>query len=477
MIIGRTTEQKRLERVYQSKEAEFVVVVGRRRVGKTYLIREFFQNKPCRYFHATGLQKGSLKQQLEKFAEALSKTFFNNVPLKAIESWSEALKLLHQQILMTKEKVIVFLDELPWMATRKSGLLQEIDYRWNHDWSGMPNVILIVCGSSASWLIEKIIYDTGGLHNRVTCQINLHPFSLLEASEYLKNNKIKLNHQHILSLYMALGGIPYYLKYVESGLTAEQNIQKIMFEKESELKDEFDKLFTSLFKKADFYIELIKLISKRKQGISREELKKNTSLSNGGGSLSKRLKNLCDTGFIEEYVPWERSVGEYYKVIDEFCLFYLHWVDSSKNKKFPKDYWIAQSQKPAYHAWAGLSFEAVCAKHVDNIIDALKIKADRYGAWRFVPRTKIENGAQIDLVIDRNDNAMTVCEIKYTSKPFAIDKQYAEKLKRKIKIFKNKTNTKKQIFLSMVSANGLEKTIYSEDMVDSVVTLGDLFKG
>jgi len=475
MIVGRAKEQEMLGRVYQSQEAEFVVMYGRRRIGKTFLVREFYQNKKCHFLHATGLQKGGLHAQLEKFAEALSKTFFNNAPLRPAESWSEAFRLLHQQIINTKEKVVIFLDELPWMATKKSGLLQEIDYFWNHDWCGIPNVILILCGSSASWLIQKVIYDKGGLHNRVTCQINLSPLTLSETDAYLKNKKIKLNHRHVLSLYMAFGGVPYYLKYVEPGLSAEQNIQEIIFDKESQLRDEFDKLFNSLFKNADAYIELVRLIGKKEEGLSRVELKDVAQLSKDGGRLTKRLKDLCDTGFIEEYIPWDKNIGEYYKLIDEFCLFYLHWVERHKNKKFLPTHWIDQSQRPAFHAWSGYAFEAVCAKHVEQIVHALKVKAMYAGAWRFTPRTKMEDGAQIDLVIDRSDNAMTVCEIKYTNKPFAIDKQYAEKLKHKIAVFKKKTNTKKQIFLSMISANGLEKTIYSEDMVDGVVTLDDLF--
>lgn len=475
MIIGRRQEQKSLEKAYRSAEAEFIVIYGRRRVGKTYLVREFFKNKKCKFFHATGLQKGTLKKQLKKFTEALSQTFFDNVPIEIPKNWDEAFRLLHNQAAKVTEKMVLFLDELPWMATRRSGLLQEIDYYWNHHWSSMPNVILIVCGSSASWLIQKIIYNKGGLHNRTTCQIRLLPFSLLETSEYLNSRGIKLNNKHILSLYMAFGGVPYYLKYIEPGLTAEQNIQDIMFDKNTPLKDEFSRLFDSLFEYADAYIELVKLIAKKKEGLSRVELKSLTKLSTGGGRLSKRLKDLCVTGFIEEYIPWGRSVGEYYKLIDEFCLFYLHWIASQKNKVFTQHHWIDQSQRPAYYAWSGYAFEAVCMKHIGRIISALKIRASSIGSWRFVPRTKTENGAQIDLIIDRSDNAITLCEIKYTNEKFIIDKQYAEKLMHKRSVFENKANVNKQIFIAIISASGMRKNSYYDEIVDSVVTLEDLF--
>jgi AAA+ ATPase superfamily predicted ATPase len=477
MIIGRKKELKLLNKVYSSHEAEFLVVYGRRRVGKTYLIREFFTSKKCKLLHATGLQHGSQKKQLKKFVEAISETFLDGVSLEAPKKWDDAFGILHKQLSKCKEKVVVFLDELPWMATRKSGLLEEIDYYWNRNWAKMPNVILVACGSSASWLIKKIINSKGGLHNRVTHEIKLSPFGLAETDEFLKSRNINLNQKHLLSLYMSLGGVPYYLKYIERGLTAEQNIQNIFFAKKAPLQEEFSKLFESLFDNADAYIELVKLIAKRKEGARRAELKVDAQLSSGGGRLSKRLQDLKEAGFIEENIPWGRSKGEYYKLIDEFCLFYLQWVDSQKHKQFTQDYWLNQSQRPSYYAWSGYAFEAVCMKHIDHIIRALNIKASgQVSAWRFIPRTKLAEGAQIDLVIDRNDNAITLCEIKYTDQEYAIEKQYAKNLKKKVEVFKEKTATNKQIFLAMICANGLKRTAYSEEHIDGgVVTLDDLF--
>ena len=476
MIIGRKKEQQLLEKAYTSKEAEFIAIYGRRRVGKTFLIKEFYINKKCKFFHTTGLQNGNLKTQLSKFTESLSQAFFDNTPLSPPKSWSEAFNLLQTQISKEKGKVVIFLDELPWLATKKSGLLQELDYYWNRHWSGMKNVIVIICGSSASWLIKKIIYGKGGLHNRTTIQIRLLPFSLKEADAYLKSRNVKLNHKHVLSLYMALGGVPYYLRYVEPGLSAEQNIQNILFDNDAPLKDEYTKLFDSLFDHADAYRELITLIAKKREGITRVELGKQAKSSKGGGRLTQRLNDLVSTGFIEPFVPWGKTKGEYYKLIDEFCLFYLHWIDPHKGKKFSSDYWIHQSQRPAYYAWSGYSFEAVCMKHVDTIISALKIHASStVGSWRYTPKKETDQGAQIDLVIDRSDNAITLCEIKYTDQPFTIDKTYAQKLERTVELFRRTTKVTKQLFLVMISAHGLKKTIYSEDLIAGIVTLNNLF--
>lgn len=476
MIIGRKRELTLLDKIYNSTEAEFMVVYGRRRVGKTFLIREYFENKKCIFFNATGLQKGNMQKQLHNFTQVIAETFFDNAPLEPAKSWNEAFKLIHQKVIKSKKKVVLFLDEIPWMATRKSGLLEEIDYFWNQYWSRQSNLIFILCGSSASWLIKKIIYNKGGLHNRVTCQIKLKPFDLSETQAYLKSRKINLNMRHILSLYMAIGGIPYYLRYVEPNLTAEQNIQKIFFDENAPLKEEFDKLFASLFKNADAYIELVRLIAMHKEGVKRSDLESLAARSTNGGRLSKRLKDLSATGFIEEFIPWSRSKGEYYKLIDEFSLFYLHWIDLHKNEKFIQNHWLHQSQRPAYYAWSGYAFEAICLKHIEKITSALNIATGAtVGSWRYNSKTQEQSGAQIDLVIDRNDNAITLIEVKYTTEPFVINKSYAKNLQTKIEIFKNTTGTKKHIFMSIICANGLKPNMYSEELINGVVTLEELF--
>lgn len=477
MLVGRELEIQRLEKAYQSSEAEFIVLYGRRRVGKTYLIRQFFQHKKCQFFQSTGLQKGTIKKQLAHFAESLSEKFTHGVQIKPPVSWEECFRLLTQLIeaSKSKSKTIIFMDELPWMATRRSGLLEALDYYWNHHWSKNPKILLVTCGSSASWLIKNIIYNKGGLHNRCTCEIKLDPFSLVETNDYLRSRKIKLNNNHVLDIYMVLGGIPYYLKYIEPGLTAAENIQNVLFDRKAPLKDEFKKLFDSLFNEASVYIELIKLIAQKREGISRASLEQLSALSRGGGRLTQRLDQLVQTSFIESHLSWDKQRGEYYKVIDEFSLIYIYWLKSSGSRKYVSDQWLKQSQMPVYHVWAGYAFEAVCYKHIDQIIKALKIKsAEIITSWRLVTRDKNAKGTQIDLIIDRSDDAITLCEIKYTGKPFTIDKSYADNLKHKMKVFIENTGTKKQVFLAIISANGLKDTQYSKELVTGIVTLKDL---
>lgn len=478
MITGRTQEKQRLNNIFSSKESEFLVVYGRRRVGKTYLIREFFQQKKCVFFHATGSYKEKLSIQLERFVETLSKTFLDNVPLK-ITSWEEAFRLLHQQILKysSQKKIVLFLDELPWLATKRSGLLSLLEYYWNHYWSAQKNVLLIVCGSSASWLIKNIVYNKGGLHNRITSEIHLKPFTLNETKEYLYSRKVKLTLRQILLLYMALGGIPYYLRYVEPHLTADQNIQHILFDDNAPLRDEFKKLFLSLFEHAEAYLEIIYIVSKSKIGIKRTEIENQTKLSSNGGRLTARLRDLCLAGFLEQKPALNRKTGEYYQLIDEFTLFQMYWVIPESNQRFSPNHWLMMTQDQRYKIWSGYTFEAICFKHSAAIVKALDIVSWRsIAAWRFTSKqSSEENGAQIDLIIDRQDDAMSLCEIKFTQEPFTVDKIYAKKLQEKMSIFEQQTKTKKQLFWVLISASGVKPSMYSEEFFQKILSLEDLY--
>lgn len=481
MILGRRRELELLENIYRSKESQFVTVYGRRRVGKTFLIREFFQHKKGHFFHLTGLQNGKIKGQLANFAKALSKTFHGSIPLKVPKNWSMAMEMLakdidQQEKMKFKGKIILFFDELPWLAVKKSGLMDQIDFYWNNQWSGLKNIIFIACGSSASWLLSNIIFHKGGLHNRTTLEINLRPFTLGEAYEYLKNKEVGLNYEQIMNLYMAIGGVPYYLNYVKRGLSAQENIQQIFFDENAPLFNEFGKLFQSLFDSAHAYEELIYLLAENKEGMGRKEIDKKAKYSSAGGYLTKRLQGLIDAGFIKEFTPFSKSIGSYYKLIDEYCLFYCKWL-KDQGSFFDTHYWLTQSQRPSYYSWSGYAFEAICLKHYKEIIKKLGLKGIKnISAWRYQPRNSQEEGAQIDLVIDRLDDAITLCEIKYTKGLFTIDKSYAQNLRNKQKIFIENTGTTKQIFWCMITKMGIKKTIYANKMISNNIVITDLFK-
>jgi AAA+ ATPase superfamily predicted ATPase len=483
IIVGRQYEQKQLQKILQSSEAEFVAVYGRRRVGKTYLIREFFDKKSGIFFRSSGIHKGSTKKQLEKFKKEIEDTFYKGAQLSSFSNWHDAFEALKNAIdlFAGTKKVVVFLDEIPWMATPKSGLLEALDYYWNRHWSADKRVKLIICGSATSWIINQVLHNTGGLHNRVTLRLPIEPFTLSETKAYLNYKNVHYSDEQILTLYMCLGGIPFYLNFIEKGLSAIQNINNVCFSKKGTLYDEFDLLFASLFKKHEIHEALITFIASRREGISRNEIE--SHFKSKGGRLTGRLKELEEAGFIIALTPWKKERGVYYKVVDEYTLFYLTWIAKRAVNRIAKSvddhYWEVLSSKAAWKAWSGYAFESICFKHIDQIKKALKIpNGSDVFPWRHKADDSQENaGAQVDLVFDRPDKIINLCEIKYCSSLFVLDKKYASQLLSREKIYSKVTKTSKQIFHSMIVSGGLKKSAYSEELIASVATLNDLFRG
>jgi uncharacterized protein len=485
IIIGRKYEQAKLEKAYYSKRAEFIAVYGRRRVGKTFLVREFFSNKSCVYFQVTGVHKGKQSLQLNEFIKEIKKVFFPGaVKLEIPKNWMDAFEILTECLNRQnkKEKIVIFFDELPWMAMRSSKLLQAIEYYWNRYWVSIPNLKFVICGSSSSWVINNIIKNKGGLHNRVTLRLPIEPFGLAETKDFLKYEGINYDQYQTLQLYMCLGGIPFYLTMLEKDLSAIQNINKACFQKKGSLLDEFDILFSSLFSNSDIYKTLIELIASKREGITREEIER--LMQCRGGRLTRWLSELEDIGFITSFTPWGREKkGLYYKLIDEYTLFYLTWIaPKSKNRvknELTTKYWEEISQTQAWKTWAGYAFEAVCFKHISQIRRALHIPdgAEAY-AWKYIPHKKSEfqSGAQIDLVFDRPDGIVNLCEIKYSKSNFTIDKKEAKKLLSKVNVYREVTKTKKLIFISLITTFSLKKSANAENLVTSFATFDDLFK-
>jgi AAA+ ATPase superfamily predicted ATPase len=481
-LLGREKEKEILDDVWNAKEAEFVAIYGRRRVGKTYLIRQSFSNRGI-YLEASGAKDKPLSEQLKNFMKAVSTTFFKGAPLATPPNWDAAFDILTKELeaVPKSKKVVVFLDELPWMATKRSKLLQSLDYYWNLHWSKLPNVVLVACGSAASWMLEKLIYAKGGLHKRITRKILLEPYKLKETEQFLQGRGIRMNQKQILELYMAIGGIPFYLKGVKKSLSAAENINALCFEKNGILYDEFNNLFSSLFDKAEVNLTIVREIVKHGNKISREKLIQATGIKSGG-TLNKRLKELEAAGFVQSFLPYERTARDHhYRVNDEFSLFHLKWIEpflKAKKVEHEHAFWQRLAKTPAVSSWSGLAFEAVCYKHIAEVRKALKLDKIpcKIGSWQHVPKKySKEEGTQIDLLFDRQDGAITICEIKFSEKPFLIDKTYAKKLLQKIDVFESRFKTRKQIFLAMITTLGLKKSVWSKEIVHKELTLKDLF--
>jgi uncharacterized protein len=484
-IIGRKEEQKKLEALFKAKESGFAAIFGRRRIGKTFLVEQFFANKDCCLFHITGIRDGSMEDQLWGFTRVLESTFYDqSITIENPKTWLRAFELLTYSIdkYSQKKTVVLFFDELSWLVTKKSKFLQALEYYWNRYWSKCNKIKLIVCSSASSWIVSKIINAKGGLHNRVTLKIPLLPFTLFETKDFLQYIGTKYTDKQILDLYMVFGGIPFYLKTINKNLSVQQNINSICFNSKGLLFAEFKNLYASLFEEYEIYEEIIRTVASKRCGIARTELVKILKLSSSGGRLDKRLQELEQTGFIISFIPYGfHKKGVYYKIIDEYSLFYLNWIETfarNLNKKTNyTNYWIEISQTPRWLSWAGYAFESICYKHIDNIRDILHIPhAATIGSWQYLPpKNSKEDGAQIDLLFDRPDDVITICEIKYNKDLYKLDKQEAKSLLNKIEIFKKRTGTKKQITAILITVAGIQETIYSEELLHGTISAADLF--
>lgn len=488
MIVGRTKETAELLDAFESLRAEFIVLYGRRRIGKTFLIEALYGKEENTYFlHATGIRKGTMAEQLKTFAQSLSKAFYNGIALAAQNSWLDMLDEVHKTIQQAdpKKKIVLFLDELPWLCTNKSRLLEAMDYYWNRYWKNDARIKLVICGSSASWMIRKIINHKGGLHNRQTRQIILKPFTLSETRDFLEASSIYLSPEQIVQIYLFCGGVPYYLSYIQKGKSAAQMMDQLCFNASGILYGEFDKLFDALFDDAEIYKNLIRIISTKREGLSIREIEEENEGISKGGTLSQQLKALEEASFIKSFTPLgHQRQGTYYRVIDEYCYFYLRWIEPARKTlsldQEDPEYWSSKVGTPEYCQWLGYGFEAICYKHIGEIRRALDIKPGAMiGAWRYAPRKNKENkeerGAQIDLIFDRPDGLITLCEIKYTDAPFEIDQSYFEALTRKREVYKKQTRCNKHLHWVLISAHGLKKNSYSERLIDQVVLLEQLF--
>lgn len=472
-IIGRKEESSVLKSALESKEAELIAVYGRRRIGKTYLIRNYYEDHLL--FELTGMNDGTLQAQLQQFSKAFQKAIELPLALKPPENWVEAFSALEQLITSKnkRKKCVMFFDEFPWLNSRKSGFLSAFEHFWNTWASRQPNLIVVICGSAASWMISNVVNAKGGLHNRITKRIRLLPFTLKETKEYLTSLHVKLDNYQLLQLYMAFGGVPYYLKNIQRGQSVTQAINKICFSKTGVLSDEFNKLYQSLFENSDNHLKTVRELAKTPKGMTRQEIIDRCGFTSGGRATIM-LTELEESGFIQSAVPYGKTTKEaIYRLIDEFSLFYLRFMNGVRITG--DDIWTHISKKNAYKIWCGMSFEAVCFKHVHQIKKALDITGhSEESPWRYAG-TKDDEGAQIDLLIDRDDRTINICEMKFYNDYFVIDKNYASELDRKVRVFKKQVKTRKTIYLTFLTTYGLKTNTYSETLVDKELMMDCLF--
>ena len=481
-IIGREYEIRKLNELYDSKAAELVALYGRRRVGKTFLIDETFEDRIC--FRHSGLspadeeeienkRKSRMKDQLEHFYRSLIE--YGSRAEKAPKSWLEAFYMLEDLLAEKYDKssrVLVFIDEIQWLDTPRARFMTGFEAFWNGWACHRKNVMVVVCGSSSSWILDNMINNHGGLYGRVTHEMKLLPFSLHECEKFFESRSVTMSRYDMVQAYMMVGGIPYYLKYFEKGLSLPQNIERIFFSKNAILKDEYNRLFSSLFTNSDTMKSIIEALSTKRRGLSRKELTDYTGITDGG-DLSKQLKAFINGDFITEYCSFGNEKETMYKLTDPFCNFYLDFVKRAGNTR--KNNWTNIEKSPQVKTWKGYAFENVCWNHIDQIKAALGISGVVTTESLWSKRgSEDTDGTQIDLIIVRNDNVVNMCEIKFYSNEFDVDKEYHLVLDRRKRLLQEMIPKRATVHNTLITTFGIKRSGYFSDFI-SVISMDDLF--
>lgn len=471
MILGREKELDILKEAALDDRSRFIAVYGRRRIGKTFLIREAFGYRFT--FQHAGLSDGRIREQIFAFESSIKDaggTFSDKA-----KNWLEAFEDLKELIRLSREeRKIIFIDELSWMDTQNSDLIVALENFWNGWASARKDIVLIVSASATSWMINKVIHNKGGLYNRLTDRIGLGSFTLAECEKYVKACKLNLNRDQILQYYMIFGGVPYYWTFLRKGLSIPQNVDRILFDKEAPLKDEFEHLYSSIFRYPETYIRIIKTLGCKKVGMTREELISASGIPNSG-NLSKKLEELESCGFIRKYTSYgKKSKAAVYQLIDHFTLFYYQFMEKGVTDP---NFWSGQINTSKINSWQGLAYERVVLRHIFQIKKKLGISGihSEEFSWYSAPdKDKGLPGTQIDLLIARKDRVINLCEAKYSSSEYMVTKKDDENMRRKIAVFAQVTGTRDAIFPILITNVGVIDNSYAMNF-QSVIISDDLF--
>lgn len=475
-LIGRKKEIQELEKAYRSGQFEFIALYGRRRVGKTYLVSQVFEDR-ISFRHAASPndeerqdEKGLLKMQLEVFYGSLLAQGLKES--KKPNSWVEAFLLLIRLFegKDPAERWVIFLDEFPWMDTKRSNFIEAFSWFLNFWAANQKNLMIIAAGSSTSWMLNNLIHSTGGLYNRVTNPIRLSPFRLQETEQFFREKGFDLSRYSIARIQMAFGGIPYYLNFLDRGEGLSRFVDRMLFEKGAKLGLEYDTLFRSSFEKGDLARKIAEYLGKRSSGYTRKEIVEGLKISDGK-AVKDALDALQEGDFVLEYVPYKEAQNKKrYRLIDPFCIFYLHFV-AGKRSLDPS--FFADSVEP--NSWIGAAFENLCAAHLEQIKRALVISKLSSIEFSLVfPKEEDKKGAQVDLVLVRKDRIVNLCEMKFYGKPYVQTEKEHHSLTNRVARLKETLPATYSIAPVLITVFEPSSGGYPDDYVQ-VLTLDDLF--
>lgn len=441
-----------------SDKAEMVAVIGRRRVGKTFLIDQILGQSVV--FQQTGVRHASAKRQLRTFSNKLA--LLSDEPIPEINDWLDAffqLRLALEPKLNPNHKTVVFFDELSWLATPEGDFLDYLAHFWN-DWAHRQNLVLILCGSVSSWIINRIINDKGGLHNRVTRYLHLKPFTCTETAAFLSERKVKFTPRQVFQLYMAIGGIPLYLEDIQPGRSLAENLDRLCFSGTGLLREEFNRLYPALFDDAHLHTEVIRTLAEKPQGLTRTQLIASSSLPNGG-VVTRILEELEQSDFIQAVPPFgKKKTNKIYRLVDEYSLFYLRFIEN--NKQLGPGTWLQACQQHKYKVWSGYAFESLCLKHIPQLKNALGIAAVYTTVTSYTKAGSGDTpGFQVDLLLNRADNVINLCEVKFFREAYALTAMRVLEIEERAERFTAYSKTRAQVIPTLIVGGPFRENDYS----------------
>ncbi len=472
-LVARSAETDELKRCERSGKSELVCVYGRRRVGKTYLVEQTFSGSFA--FRATGVEGGNMRQQLKSFNQRLQE---HGDPQRTIpKNWFEAFSRL--DIVLSREdaarspygKKVVFLDEFPWFATARSEFLMAFGEFWNRRGTAGDDIMVVICGSATSWIVGNVLENTGSLYNRVTSQVYLEPFCLGDAERFFVDRGFGWTRSQIAESHMVFGGLPYFLELLDPNESLRANIERLCFAPHALLAHESSKLLEATLKKSPAYDRLLSYLAKHRCGVEKQACFEQTGLAKG--TFARAVDDLLKCGYIREFkVPTKRGKPLFLQLVDPFLLFHYRFLSKKSGDRVGS--WSDCIQDEArYKSWRGCSFEILCVLHEAQIKRALGISGVR---TRCYPWTSDQGagGAQIDLVIERDDGIINICEMRCTDRPFSMDAATEASLLNKVDVFKRETGAKNPVKIVVVSASGIAGVAHTE-YISRTITLDDLF--
>ncbi|MFH1654342.1 MAG: ATP-binding protein [Pseudomonadota bacterium] len=483
-FVGRRDEIRRLDEIVERKRASFIVVYGRRRVGKTELIEQYFCNDTVLKFEGIEIdkedvrnyderQKFQIDQSLKRLAKYLDNPLIGKVQCR---TWGDFFDILSE--VATKQNVVIYFEEIQWLANYESHFFSELKPFWDDRWRHNEKLKLVICGSSTSFIVGQLLSNKA-IYSRSQEEFHLREFNLMEIRDYLGNK----GHKETMLAQLTVGGIPEYLGRLKEKGTVLSNLCKNSFRPDAFFSLEKDKIFISSLSRNHNYQKIVEYLGRCKFATALEITKAIKGDSAGGGSVTRLLEDLSRCGFIKRYTPIhkdDQSKLIRYSISDEYLQFYFRFIKPKLTKIQNKSYvenTLQGINKRSFETVMGFNFERWCQKNASLFAKILGFSGVEYESGSFFDaKTQMqEKGFQIDLMYIIKGSKIIICEIKFYDG--LVDNRVCEEVKRKIELFQLSMQRYKNYTYEavLITTEGVRDSATIQATFDHIITFEDIF--